>query len=65
MLSKCSWEILNIPAIFVFLKMKKMFNIRWKNDSFEFWNGIEHHRHDENYKETRDRIIKRDATLLT
>lgn len=34
-----------------------------KTDNFEFLNRIEHHRHDENYKETKDRIIKRDACI--
>lgn len=65
MLSMYYEEILNIRAIFIFLKTKEMFNIRWKIDNFEFSNGIgKHHGHDENYKETKDRIIKRDATLL-
>lgn len=34
-----------------------------KTDNFEFLNRIEHHRYDENYKETKDRIIKRDACI--
>lgn len=43
MLSMYYEEILNIRAIFIFLKTKEMFNIRWKIDNFEFSNGIGKH----------------------